>query len=72
MIVNGVDTDRLRAAAEQIRARSETQVVLRLPARSVAAWLDLTAATADTARLGDLVTGLIIAGDVAQQTLEAL
>lgn len=63
MIVNEVDTDRLRRAARQLRAYG-TDVTM--PPKAAADWLDHVATFAEAAELGQWIPGLQLAGSVAR------
>jgi hypothetical protein len=62
VIVNDVDTDRLRRAADLIRAAGAD---VTMPPKDVADWLDHVAIFAEHSKLGDWIPGLQLAGLVA-------
>jgi hypothetical protein len=63
VIVNDVDTDRLRRAARLIRGEGAD---VTMPPAAVADWLDHVAEFTERSRLGDWIPGLQLAGAVAK------
>jgi hypothetical protein len=62
VIVNDVDTDRLRRAARLIRADGAD---VTMPPKAVATWLEHVAVFTERAKLGEWIPGLQLAGAVA-------
>jgi hypothetical protein len=65
VIVNDVDTDRLRRAARLIRGEGAD---VTMPAKAVADWLDHVATFTENSRRGEDIPGLRLAGAVAKMS----